>query len=285
MSSECDAALSKLPPEVKSKVDGWRNSGGAANLEMAAHYLDLMKGLSPEVGAAATKVAQCLRAEAAVSKGAGAPVAIPGIGIPGVGGVPTDAECITILTQLKTLYAGKAPGLGEILANGDATQLEALAKFLENPVPPISDPTMAALFKKAAVCVRIMVAQKKAAAPGVAVVKGCLKNPTTGEDMPDMGLAAVSGAFASTIGTTVSTATITKDAPALRTLAKQLRENCQGKAADELNLLANSIDGLGTGDIGTGDVPGGFKWPTGTDIKLPEGWSTEDKKLDTSGDY
>jgi hypothetical protein len=272
-----------LPPAIAATAKGF-DIGTAASMRMAAANLDLVAqnpATLPQVKAAAVSASKCLRSKAdGMGTGVdtktdgwptgtgGLPTALP-TGLPttlptGVpSGTPTQLECAAMIKQFRSI-PGYEGYFGKTLDSGSADELNALATQLEtfasNPIGP-GDPTWKLFFAKTAICLRTMAKNKGGGGDGgdVEVVKGCIKG-SDGEDLPDSGWTALAAAKPEFM-TTATTAAASGDTKTIRDLANQLRENCQGTAAGELELAANGIEtGKTPGMVGLGiPIP---KWPT-----------------------
>lgn len=263
-----------LPPEIAVAAKKF-DIGTAASMRMAAANLDLVANnpaTPSQVKAAATSAAKCLREKAdGMGSGpdlktdgwptgglptGGLPTTLP-TGVPS--GTPTPMQCDAMIKQFRAI-PGYETYFGKTIDGGSADELNALATQLEtfasNPIGP-GTPEWKLFMAKTAVCLRTMSKSKGGGGGGdVEVKKGCIKG-SDGEDLPDSGWAALIAAKPE-FATTASTAAVTGDTKAIRELANQLRENCQGKAADELELAANGIE--------TGKTPGMVG------LGLPVGW-------------
>ncbi len=233
----CTSAFKALPPDVLAKVNDWRKTGGAANLRMAASFLELSAKSAPApLNASMATAAACLRSEAEGS-GAGSTTVPAGVGM--------DATlCKASLDALR-----KSPGweaAGSVIDNGNSTELEALASSVEFIIPTVPDAATKAAMQQMVVCLRAM-AKAKAASPGgtgagmpkpSADTSKCLKD-ASGAVIPDLGLPNLLA-----VAPSIQTRYFTNagNPVGLRALASELRAACQDQAATAIELEANALE-------------------------------------------
>lgn len=216
--SQCEAAFASLPAPVQAKVKEWQAAGGAANLKMAASYLEL--GAPSAVEPIKTNmllVASCLRTEASAA--------------------PTDfstVDCATALAGIGKMNPTYAP----VLAKKDPAELKALSNQLKLWLPAVTDPTLRANLQRGIECVDGLVA----AAPPVDAGGGkdCLTDDK-GMVISDTGLSNLL-VMSPKLAEMYADMTMKRETARMRSLAKGLRTNCQSKAAAEVEAAADALD-------------------------------------------
>lgn len=216
--SQCEAAFASLPAPVQAKVKEWQAAGGAANLKMAASYLEL--GASSAVEPIKTNmllVASCLRTEAAAA--------------------PTDfstVDCATALAGITKMNPTYAP----VLAKKDPAELKVLSNQLKLWLPSVTDPTLRANLQRGIECVDGLVV----AAPPVDAGGGkdCLTDDK-GMVIPNTGLSNLL-VMSPKLAEMYADMAMKRETARMRSLAKGLRTNCQSKAAAEVEAAADALD-------------------------------------------
>jgi hypothetical protein len=247
----CKDTFSKLPPDVVSKVNAWRAAGGAANLRMAASFLELTAKSAPApLNATLNVAAACLRAEA---EGAD----VGPYGKAGPGGMPTDLSIDAAICKASLDALRKSPGwewTGAIIDGGSSKQIEGIAKSVESALPMVTNAPTKAAMQQMVVCLRALAKAKASAGGGGGGtdVKSpptgdwyskCLKD-SSGNVIPDLGLPNLL-ALSPSIAAQYAASSVS--AKKLRVLAAQLREGCQDQAANLVELEANGLETFGGG--------------------------------------